>query len=72
MKIGIYSPYLDTVGGGEKYMLTIAEGFSKENNVDVFLDSHLQTLDIKPISEKISKLLEGDKNLAKVKFFEKI
>lgn len=66
MKIGIYSPYLDTVGGGEKYMLTIAEGFSKENKVDIFLDSHLQTLDINSVSEKISKLLNLD--LSKVNF----
>lgn len=66
MKIGIYSPYLDTVGGGEKYMLTIAESLSKENSVDVFLDSHLQTLSIKSITEKASKLL--DLNLEKVNF----
>jgi glycosyltransferase involved in cell wall biosynthesis len=25
MKIGIYTPYLDTLGGGERYMLTFAE-----------------------------------------------
>lgn len=60
MKVGIYSPYLDTVGGGEKYMLTIAESLSKENNVDVFLDTHLQTLDIKTVSKKASKLLDLD------------
>ena len=66
MKIGIYSPYLDTVGGGERYMLTIAEGLSSGNNVDVLLDTHLQTLNIEPISEKVSKLLNLD--LSKVKF----
>jgi len=68
MKIGIYSPYLDTVGGGEKYMLTIAQGLSSENDVDVFLDSHLQTLDIKRISEKISRLLNLD--LSKINFIK--
>lgn len=39
MKIGIYDPYLDDGGGGEKYMMTIAECLSKDNDVDVFWDS---------------------------------
>lgn len=60
MKVGIYSPYLDTIGGGEKYMLTIAESLSKENDVDIFLDSHLQTLDIKSIIKKTGSLLNLD------------
>lgn len=68
LKVGIYSPYLDTVGGGEKYMLTIAESLSRENNVDVFLDTHLQTLDIKSITEKLSNLLSL--NLEKVNFIK--
>lgn len=64
MKIGIYSPYLDTSGGGERYMLTIAESLSSKNDVDLFLDTHLQTLDIKSVIEKNSKLL--NLNLKKV------
>lgn len=44
MKIAIYSPYLNTFGGGEKYMMTIAEIFSSENTVDVLLDRHLVDL----------------------------
>ncbi len=68
MKIGIYSPYLDTVGGGEKYMLTIAESLSVGNSVDVFLDTHLVTLDIKSIKAKITKLL--DLNLEKINFIK--
>lgn len=36
MKIGIYDPYLDDIGGGEKYMLTIAEILSSIYNVSVF------------------------------------
>lgn len=36
MNVGIYDPYLDDVGGGEKYMLTIAEVLSREHNVSVF------------------------------------
>jgi len=38
MKIGIYDPYLDDLGGGEKYMMTIAECLSKEHEVSVFWD----------------------------------
>lgn len=38
MKIGIYDPYLDDLGGGEKYMMTIAEVLSKKHDVFVFWD----------------------------------
>ncbi len=38
MKIGIYDPYLDDLGGGEKYMMTIAECLTRENDVSVFWD----------------------------------
>lgn len=41
MKIAIYSPYLDTFGGGERYMLTIAEYLSQSASVDVLLDEDL-------------------------------
>lgn len=39
MKIGIYDPYLDDLGGGEKYMMTIAECLSAEHDVRVFWDN---------------------------------
>jgi glycosyltransferase involved in cell wall biosynthesis len=68
MRIGIYSPYLDTVGGGERYMLTIAESLSKDNNLDILLDNHLASLDINKITERISKLL--DLNLSQVNFIK--
>ena len=38
MKIGIFDPYLDDLGGGEKYMMTIAECLAKDHNVNVFWD----------------------------------
>ena len=41
MKAAIYSPYLDTYGGGERYMMTIAETLCKRFDVDVLLDNHL-------------------------------
>ena len=34
MKIGIYAPYLNTCGGGEKYVCKIAEILSEDNNVE--------------------------------------
>ncbi len=39
MKIGIFDPYLDDLGGGEKYMMTIAQVLSQKNDVDVFWDN---------------------------------
>lgn len=38
MKLGIYDPYLDDLGGGEKYMMSIAECLSKDNAVSIFWD----------------------------------
>lgn len=36
-KVGIYDPYLDTLGGGERYCLTVAEILSKNGfDVDLF------------------------------------
>ncbi len=36
MKIGIYDPYLDDLGGGEKYMMSIAKCLAKDNDVSIF------------------------------------
>lgn len=38
MRIGIYNPYLDTLGGGELYSLSIGTHLSKINKVDIFWD----------------------------------
>lgn len=38
MRIGIFDPYLDTLGGGEKYILTAVSALSKNNEVDIFWD----------------------------------
>lgn len=38
MKIGIYDPYLDTLTGGEKYMLTAASCLAEKHNVSIFWD----------------------------------
>ena len=39
MRIGIFDPYLDDLGGGEKYMMTIAECLSKNHQVYLFWDN---------------------------------
>lgn len=51
MKIGIYDPYLDDCGGGEKYMMTIAECLSKDHEVSVFWDN---TQDLERISDRFA------------------
>ncbi len=66
MKIAIYSPYLDTAGGGEKYILTIAEYLSGEEEVDILLDDHLWKIGAGEIKRKIEKLHGID--LAKANF----
>jgi len=38
VKIGIFDPYLDDLGGGEKYMMKIAQCLAKNNDVSVFWD----------------------------------
>lgn len=38
MKIGFFSPYLDTLGGGERYTLTLAAHWSTTHDVHVFWD----------------------------------
>lgn len=38
MKIGIYDPYLDTLGGGERYILSIASFLQSDHSVDIFWD----------------------------------
>src|SRR5260221_2545121 len=60
LKIGVYSPYLDTLGGGEKYMLNVAEYLSKFANVDLLLDRHLFSLDIHKVLNKMEEMHEMD------------
>ncbi len=42
MKAGIFDPYLDTLGGGERYCLTVAEALLKRGwQVDIFWPNDL-------------------------------
>lgn len=68
MHIGIYSPYLDTAGGGEKYILTIAEFLSEKENVDFLLGTHLYNIDVDDVKKRIN-FLHGLK-LTKVNFIK--
>ena len=36
MKIGIFDPYLDDLGGGEKYMLSVATCLSSKHEITIF------------------------------------
>lgn len=38
MKSAIYSPYLDALGGGERYIMSVAELLLEKGSVDVFWD----------------------------------
>lgn len=59
-KIGIYSPYLDTLGGGEKYMLTLAEVLSETSEVVFFLGTHLHNLNLDELKTRVKKLHDID------------
>ncbi len=68
MRIGIYTPYLDTFGGGERYLLTIAEILSFENEVDLLLDDHLKSLNLEQLKKDLEERLYI--NLTKVNLIE--
>ncbi len=66
MHIAVYSPYLDTKGGGERYILTVAAIFSEKHEVDLLLPTHLHTLHPDEYKADVSKRLGID--LSKVTF----
>lgn len=65
MRIGIYTPYLDTLTGGEKYILTLASCLSKNHEVSFFWDKERDVLREK-IVEKFGE------PLAKIRFVDNI
>lgn len=68
MKVAIYTPYLDSFGGGERYTLTIAEVLSKDHQVDLLLDRHLLGLDPENLIKQLGERLGLD--LSKVNLVE--
>ncbi len=63
MKIGIFDPYLDDNGGGERYMMTIAQVLSRVHDVDVFWNNRV---DFNNVKERFSL------DFSKVKLHENI
>ncbi len=49
VKIGVFDPYLDDLGGGEKYMMGIAQCLAKNNDVSIFWD---KKADVKELGER--------------------
>jgi glycosyltransferase involved in cell wall biosynthesis len=49
MKIALYDPYLDALGGGEKYMMTMAEILSHDHDVSILWD---KDEDIEKVEER--------------------
>src|SRR5258708_32677103 len=39
MRVGVFDPYLDDLGGGEKYMMMLAICLSKRHDVTIFWDN---------------------------------
>lgn len=66
MRIGIFDPYLDTLSGGEKYMLTIASCLASGHEVFVFWNKEKEV----EIKQTASKKLGID--LSSVKFYKNI
>jgi glycosyltransferase involved in cell wall biosynthesis len=66
MKIGIFDPYLDTLSGGEKYMLSIALCLAKEHKVFIFWNKNKEA-EIRQIALKKLGI-----DLSSVKFYENI
>lgn len=72
MRVGIFDPYLDTLGGGEKYMLTAASCLAKDHEVFVLWDKDLDIL--KKAEKRFSINLENvelSENIFKHKKFLK-
>lgn len=74
MRIGVFDPYLDDLGGGEKYMMTAASLLSEKHDVTVFWDNKK---DIDLLTERFSLKLDKvkiEKNIfsSKVNLFERV
>jgi len=66
MKIGLYDPYLDTLSGGEKYILSVASCLSSQHEVFIFWDKD------KEVSIKQTAFKKLGIDLSSVKFYKNI
>ena len=74
MRIGVFDPYLDDVGGGEKYMMMLASCLAEKHDVTVFWDNKE---DIEALKKRFGLPMDKihiTKNIfsPKVGFFERI
>lgn len=58
MRAGIYNPYLDTFGGGERYTFAFAHYLSQRYSVDILLDHRLSQLDEAELRSNIEERLK--------------
>ncbi len=68
MRVAVYSPYLDTFGGGEKYIMTIVETLTQNFEVDVLLDQNLNNVGGDYLKKELSNRFNLD--LSKTKFIK--
>src|SRR3989344_6631125 len=66
MKIGIFDPYLDTLGGGEKYVLEAAQCLVENHEVSIFWDTRQEGLIRQRAKERF------DLDLSQVHFTENV
>lgn len=66
MRIGIFDPYLDSLSGGEKYMLSVASCLSSQHEIFIFWDKERES----QIKKNANKKLGID--LSSVKFYKNI
>jgi len=72
VKAGIYDPYLDTLGGGERYVVTVASCLAKKGwQVDVFWDDRGVREGIKKRFGINLKKINFVPNIFKKSFFQK-
>jgi glycosyltransferase involved in cell wall biosynthesis len=66
VRIGIYNPYLDTLAGGERYILTVASCLAKKHSVSLFWPRNKES----ELKEEIQKKFNLD--LSHIPFVENI
>ncbi|HUD44625.1 MAG TPA: glycosyltransferase family 4 protein [Patescibacteria group bacterium] len=59
MRIGLYDPYLDTLGGGEKYMFDAAVCFSQSHDVAFFWPEEQKEFIVKQAKERFGLNIEN-------------
>jgi glycosyltransferase involved in cell wall biosynthesis len=74
MKIGIFDPYLDDLGGGEKYIMMLASCLSSQHEVTIFWDNENDIVLFKKRFGLQLNNIRISKNIfsSKVGFFEKL